>query len=88
MQSNRWLSVPINIVLAYGSHRLLVILFSSLHQNCVQKIKRHTTGSATTLHEQADHPQFQMIHSTQSLNSVKLIKFVFKSGVCESPCLP
>ena len=88
MQSNKWLSVPINIILANGNHRLVIILFSSLYQNWVQKIKHHTTGSATMLHEQADHPQFQMIHSTHSLNSVNLIQFVFKSGVCESPCLP
>ena len=40
------------------------------------------------LHEQADHPQFQMIQSTHSLNSVNLIQFVFKSEVCESPRLP
>ena len=63
-------------------------MFPSLHRNWVQKIKRHTIESATTLQKQADHPQFQMIHSTQSLNSVKLIQFVFKSGVCESPRLP
>jgi len=40
------------------------------------------------MHKQADHPQFQMIHSTQSSYSVKLIQFVFKSGVCKSLHLP